>query len=104
MDEALLVALKDNPMRIDCTNLINGEWIPTSETLDNRCPANTDEVLGTAPNSGEAEAYAAIEAAKAAREDWWRACRAQTKAVAKAVGAGAGGGAALALPGAAVGG
>ena len=57
-------------MRIDCTNLINGEWIPTSETVDNRCPANTDELLGTAPNSGEAEALAAIEAAKAALPLW----------------------------------
>jgi acyl-CoA reductase-like NAD-dependent aldehyde dehydrogenase len=57
-------------MRIDCTNLINGEWIPTSDTVDNRCPANTDELLGTAPNSGEAEALAAIEAAKAALPGW----------------------------------
>lgn len=57
-------------MRQDCTNLIGGEWIPTAQTIDNRCPADTDEVLGTAPDSGVSEATAAIEAAKAALPAW----------------------------------
>ena len=57
-------------MRQDCTNLIGGEWIPTAATIDNRCPADTDEVLGTAPDSGSEEAIAAIDAAKAALPAW----------------------------------
>ena len=57
-------------MRQDCTNWIGGEWIPTADMTENRCPANTDEVLGLSPNSGEAEAVAAIEAAKEALPVW----------------------------------
>ena len=57
-------------MRQDCTNWIGGEWVPTADMTENRCPANTDEVLGLSPNSGEAEAVAAIEAAKAALPAW----------------------------------
>ncbi|MAY81901.1 MAG: aldehyde dehydrogenase [Deltaproteobacteria bacterium] len=57
-------------MRVDCTNLIGGEWVPTANTVENRCPANTDELLGTAPASGVDEANAAIAAAKAALPAW----------------------------------
>ena len=57
-------------MRQDCTNWIGGEWLSTADMTENRCPANTDEVLGLSPNSGEAEAVAAIEAAKAALPAW----------------------------------
>ncbi|MGB0639666.1 MAG: aldehyde dehydrogenase family protein, partial [Myxococcota bacterium] len=57
-------------MRIDCTNLIGGEWVPTANTVENRCPADIDELLGTAPASGVDEANAAIAAAKAALPAW----------------------------------
>jgi len=57
-------------MKIDCTNFINGEWIPTAEKTTNRCPADTDEVLGTAPASGERETHAAVDAAKEALVEW----------------------------------
>jgi acyl-CoA reductase-like NAD-dependent aldehyde dehydrogenase len=57
-------------MRIDCTNLIGGEWVPGSQLAPNRCPANTDEILGEAPVSTAEEAIAAIEAAQAALPAW----------------------------------
>jgi aldehyde dehydrogenase (NAD+) len=57
-------------MQIDCTNLIGGEWVPGPETAPNRCPANTDEILGHAPLSGADEANAAIAAAEAALPGW----------------------------------
>jgi acyl-CoA reductase-like NAD-dependent aldehyde dehydrogenase len=57
-------------MRIDCQNWIGGEWVPTVDVTPNRCPADTDEVLGMAPVSGADEANAAVEAAKAALPAW----------------------------------
>jgi aldehyde dehydrogenase (NAD+) len=57
-------------VRIDCTNLIGGEWVPGALTAPNRCPANTDEILGEAPVSGADEANAAIAAAQAALPAW----------------------------------
>ena len=57
-------------MRVDCSNLIGGEWIEASSTIENRCPANTDELIGLAPDSGEAEAHAAIAAASEALGEW----------------------------------
>ena len=59
-------------MRVDCSNWIGGEWSETSASTENRCPANTEELIGLAPDSGEKEAHAAVAAAKAASEDWRR--------------------------------
>ena len=57
---------------VTCQNLIGGEWMPATggEVLENRCPADTDQFLGTAPNSAAQDVEAAVEAAKAASEDW----------------------------------
>ena len=43
----------------------------TSANTENRCPANTDELIGLAPDSGVEEANA-VAAAKDAAEDWRR--------------------------------
>ena len=59
-------------MHVDCSNWIGGEWSETSASTENRCPANTEELIGLAPDSGEDEAHAAVAAAKAASEDWRR--------------------------------
>lgn len=57
-------------MRIDCLNLIGGEWVGADDNAPNRCPADTDEVLGFAPVSDASHANAAIAAAKAALPAW----------------------------------
>jgi alpha-ketoglutaric semialdehyde dehydrogenase len=53
-------------------NFINGEWVaPThGKTLENRNPANTDEVLGIFPLSSSEDVEAAVEAAKTAYKNW----------------------------------
>ena len=56
--------------RIDCQNLIGGQWQTASTTSENRCPADTDQLIGTAPVSGEAETHAAIAAAEEAHPAW----------------------------------
>ena len=53
-------------------NFINGEWVAPKhgKTLENRNPANTDEVLGIFPLSSSEDVEAAVEAAKAAYKNW----------------------------------
>jgi len=57
-------------MQIDCQNLIGGAWRGAADTAENRCPADTDIVIGTAPVSGASEAEEAVAAAKAAFPSW----------------------------------
>jgi aldehyde dehydrogenase (NAD+) len=53
-------------------NLIAGKWVESaaSGTTPNRNPANTEDVIGLAPNSTVEEARAAIRAAEAAYPAW----------------------------------
>jgi acyl-CoA reductase-like NAD-dependent aldehyde dehydrogenase len=53
-------------------NFINGEWIAsrTGQSMENRNPANTDDVIGVFPNSGPEDVDAAVDAAKAAYKKW----------------------------------
>src|ERR1700745_1349678 len=53
-------------------NFIDGEWVESStgETLENRNPADTRDVVGFFQRSGRDDANAAIEAAKRAFEKW----------------------------------
>jgi len=47
-------------------NFINGQWVESSATkhTPNVNPANTDDIIGQAPQSSREEAKAAIAAAK----------------------------------------
>jgi len=56
----------------DFKNLIGGQWEDASDgaTLENRNPANPDEVLGTFPIATREDARHAIAAARAALPDW----------------------------------
>jgi aldehyde dehydrogenase (NAD+) len=53
-------------------NYINGRWLESisDKSVPNINPANTDDILGHAPQSTREEARAAIEAAQAAFPDW----------------------------------
>ncbi len=53
-------------------NYIDGRWVDSSsgKTVPNVNPANTDDIIGHAPQSTRAEAQAAIEAAQAAFPGW----------------------------------
>jgi alpha-ketoglutaric semialdehyde dehydrogenase len=53
-------------------NLINGEWIESrsGRTFENRNPADTTELLGIFPASGEQDVRAAVESARAAYKTW----------------------------------
>src|SRR5271165_6389836 len=53
-------------------NFINGEWVAAKngQTMENRNPANTDEVIGVFPNSGPEDVNAAVQAAKDAHKKW----------------------------------
>ncbi len=53
-------------------NYINGQWVDTSsgKYVPNVNPANTDDIIGEAPQSTREEAKAAIEAAKEAFPGW----------------------------------
>jgi acyl-CoA reductase-like NAD-dependent aldehyde dehydrogenase len=53
-------------------NFINGEWISpkSGNTIENRNPANTDELIGVFPNSGPDDVNSAVEAASAAYKKW----------------------------------
>ena len=53
-------------------NYINGEWVEarSGKAIENRNPANTDELLGMFPASGSEDVEAAISAAKAAYKKW----------------------------------
>ncbi|POA76256.1 aldehyde dehydrogenase, partial [Pseudomonas sp. FW305-E2] len=53
-------------------NFIHGEWVApkSGKTLENRNPANTDEVIGAFPLSTQDDVDAAVGAAKAAYKTW----------------------------------
>jgi alpha-ketoglutaric semialdehyde dehydrogenase len=53
-------------------NFINGEWVEprSGKAIEDRNPANTDELVGMFPASGPEDVNAAVEAAKAAYKKW----------------------------------
>jgi acyl-CoA reductase-like NAD-dependent aldehyde dehydrogenase len=53
-------------------NFINGEWVApqSGKTIENRNPANIDEIIGEFPNSGLADMEAAATAACEAYKKW----------------------------------
>ena len=51
-------------------NYINGEWVSSSQTFENRNPANTDEVVGLFAKASAADMLAATNAAAAAFPGW----------------------------------
>jgi alpha-ketoglutaric semialdehyde dehydrogenase len=53
-------------------NFINGEWVSakSGKTLENRNPANTDELIGEFPLSGPEDVDAAVSAARNAYKSW----------------------------------
>ena len=53
-------------------NYIDGEWVAPKHgnTMENRNPANTDEVLGIFPLSASEDVEAAVAAAKIAYKSW----------------------------------
>jgi aldehyde dehydrogenase (NAD+) len=53
-------------------NYINGEWVEarSGQAIEDRNPANTDELVGMFPASSAEDVNAAVEAAKAAYEKW----------------------------------
>jgi acyl-CoA reductase-like NAD-dependent aldehyde dehydrogenase len=53
-------------------NFINGNWVApiSGKTIENRNPANTEEIIGIFPNSGSADVQAAVTAAREAYEKW----------------------------------
>ncbi len=53
-------------------NYINGEWVESrsSGTIEDRNPANTNELIGIFPSSSEEDVNAAVVAARAAYKDW----------------------------------
>src|SRR5882724_6003592 len=53
-------------------NFINGQWVDSSsgKSIPNTNPANTDDIIGHAPQSTREEAKAAIAAAQAAFAGW----------------------------------
>ena len=53
-------------------NFINGEWVgaKSGKTLENRNPANTDEIIGEFPVSGPEDVDAAVSAARNAYKSW----------------------------------
>jgi alpha-ketoglutaric semialdehyde dehydrogenase len=55
-------------------NFIGGQWIESAsgKTVENRNPANTDDVLGEFPQATREEARSAVEAASNAFREWRR--------------------------------
>jgi alpha-ketoglutaric semialdehyde dehydrogenase len=53
-------------------NYVNGEWVSakSGKTIENRNPANTDELIGIFPNSGPEDVDAAVSAAREAYSKW----------------------------------
>jgi alpha-ketoglutaric semialdehyde dehydrogenase len=53
-------------------NYINGEWVEArgGKAIEDRNPANTDELVGMFPASGPEDVNAAVDAAKAAYKKW----------------------------------
>ena len=55
---------------IHAQNLIGDRFEGGTAQAPNLCPADTDQVVGSAPLSGREEALAAVAAAKAAFPGW----------------------------------
>ena len=55
---------------VQAKNLIDGKWCDTGQTFESLNPANTKEIIGTAPLSGNEEADKAVKAARKAFESW----------------------------------
>jgi alpha-ketoglutaric semialdehyde dehydrogenase len=51
-------------------NYINGEWVASARTFENRNPANTDEIVGLFAKGTPADVDAAAKAAEAALPGW----------------------------------
>ena len=53
-------------------NYINGEWVDGSGSaaIEDRNPANRDELIGMFPSSTEADVNRAVDAAKEAYKKW----------------------------------
>jgi alpha-ketoglutaric semialdehyde dehydrogenase len=53
-------------------NFVNGDWVESrsGKAIENRNPANTDELVGMFAASSEEDVNAAVESAKAAYESW----------------------------------
>jgi aldehyde dehydrogenase (NAD+) len=51
-------------------NYINGDWITTGDTFENRNPANTSEIVGLHVKASAADVNSAAEAAAAALPKW----------------------------------
>jgi alpha-ketoglutaric semialdehyde dehydrogenase len=53
-------------------NLIDGEWVAAKggKTVENRNPANTEEIIGVFPVSGPEDVHTAVTAAKNAFKSW----------------------------------
>src|SRR5262249_24920368 len=53
-------------------NLVGGHWVPSAsgQTLENRNPANTDDLIGVFQQSNVADVDAAVSAAAKAYEQW----------------------------------
>lgn len=53
-------------------NLIDGRWVParSGKTTDNRNPADSDDLIGTFPDSDAKDVDAAVAAARRAFEEW----------------------------------
>ena len=49
---------------------INGEWVSTAQTFDNRNPANIDEVVGQFVKGRPADVADAAQAAHRALPEW----------------------------------
>jgi alpha-ketoglutaric semialdehyde dehydrogenase len=82
------VATKPGAVARGYKNYINGRWVDTAsgKTVPNINPANTDDIIGHAPQSTREEAQAAIEVAKAAFPAWRNTpAPARGRIVAKAV-------------------
>ncbi len=55
---------------IKARNLIKGRWEDSSQTFESLNPANTKEIIGTAPQADSKQVDAAVQAAQEAFEDW----------------------------------
>ena len=53
-------------------NYINGEWVEaqSGQTLENRNPADTNDLIGIFPSSGAADVEQAVAAAREAYKKW----------------------------------
>ncbi len=51
-------------------NYINGEWVASAKTFEDRNPANTDDIVGLFAKGTPADVDAAAKAAEAALPGW----------------------------------